>query len=134
MKPAESTICWTSRVRGRSVITVGMRLISQIPSGRPMIVIIANQAIVDTMPVSHQPTKMNHSARTQQPRALLDLHRRHVARLCGGRRLRTRGRRRGGRRARRRLRGDRDHGRRRRGHGQALGRLDRLDRLGLVFG
>ena len=66
-KPAESIIRWTSRVRGRSVITVGMRLISQIPSGSPMIVIIASQAIADTIPVSHQPTKMNHSARTSSP-------------------------------------------------------------------
>ena len=44
-----------------------MRLISQIPSGSPMIVIIASQAIVETIPVSHQPMKMNHSARTSSP-------------------------------------------------------------------
>ena len=67
VNPAASTICWTWRVRGRRVITVGMRLISQIPSGSPMIVIIASQAIVETIPVSHQPMKMNHSARTSSP-------------------------------------------------------------------
>ena len=40
---------------------------SQIPSGNPMIVIIASRAIADTIPVSHHPTKMNHSARTSSP-------------------------------------------------------------------
>ena len=37
------------------------------PSGRPMIVIIANQASADTMAVSHQPTSTNHRARTRRP-------------------------------------------------------------------
>jgi hypothetical protein len=37
------------------------------PSGRPMIVIMHSQANDATRPLSHQPTKMNHTARTSRP-------------------------------------------------------------------
>ncbi len=41
----------------------GTRLISSTPNGRPMIVTFRNQATESQMPVTHQPTSRNHTAR-----------------------------------------------------------------------
>ena len=53
-------------VRGRSVRIDGSRLIIQMPSGMPMIVMSANQAIVTAMPDAHQPMNSHHMKRTRR--------------------------------------------------------------------
>jgi len=54
------------RVRGRSVRIDGRRLMIQMPSGIPMIVISAIHAMVTAMPDAHQPMNSHQMKRTRR--------------------------------------------------------------------